>query len=342
MTKKAEPTFRLKKKIWDAAAKLGKQKYNAIQRELDNSLEKLRQDGSFFEDTPDVRTIKKIVQEINDLSPDVVIHELPQHVWHLRSDFRSIRMRTLSPDQKRHFIEVRNFIKQLISDFNFPIPTFYDLVLEQKLHFLSLSLENRIPEYIREHCPERSIWNNYSSWCNKVIEYIKDCDNLVIEIREEGERIPGVRKISDQFEFPIIRRISDWQLGEDLTYLSFFVVDYSNERELIHDMVQDIVLNEEDKQREEQLFKGNLLIAYGPMELYKIAELESEIHGLDEARPYVESYFSMGERLYQRDISKHIITLFKEIHQLSETTSHSLREIINSRSYYDYNCQFCP
>jgi len=89
--RKREASFELKTIIWDKAATIGK-KLEVILRELDYELERLREEGRFHEDTPDVRTIKRIIEkDINELSPEVVIAKLPPYMWHLRDDYGAIK-----------------------------------------------------------------------------------------------------------------------------------------------------------------------------------------------------------------------------------------------------------
>lgn len=92
MPRKKETSFELKTLIWDKAATIGK-KPEVIQRELDNELRRLRREEDFYEEAPDVRTIKRIIErDINQLEPEVVIAKLPRHVWHLRDDYEAIKI----------------------------------------------------------------------------------------------------------------------------------------------------------------------------------------------------------------------------------------------------------
>lgn len=90
--RKKEPSFELKMLIWDKAATIGK-KPEVILRELDIELERLREEDKFHEDTPDVRTIKRIIErDINQLDQEVVIAKLPRHAWHLRDDYEAVKI----------------------------------------------------------------------------------------------------------------------------------------------------------------------------------------------------------------------------------------------------------
>ncbi len=94
MPRKAEPSFELKLIIWDVAVTVGTNNLQAIVRQLDYELEKRRksEEEYFFEDTPDERTIRRIIEkDINALMPEVVISKLPQQVWHLRNDYTDIK-----------------------------------------------------------------------------------------------------------------------------------------------------------------------------------------------------------------------------------------------------------
>ena len=93
MPRKPETSFELKTLIWDKAATIGNRP-EVILRELENELRRLRKERDFYEDTPDVRTIKRIIEkDINNLSPEVVIAKLPPYIWYLRDDYEDIKSR---------------------------------------------------------------------------------------------------------------------------------------------------------------------------------------------------------------------------------------------------------
>jgi len=94
MPRKSPPSFKLKLIIWDLAATMGTGNYSAIQRDLDYKLEELRKNKNedFTEDVPDLRTVRRIVeQDINKISPEAVVANLPRHVWRLRKDYEDIK-----------------------------------------------------------------------------------------------------------------------------------------------------------------------------------------------------------------------------------------------------------
>lgn len=110
MSRKPEPSFELKKIIWDVAATVGIGNIQAIVRQLDYDLEKRRKSADFFEDAPDQRTIKRIIEkDINTLSLEVVISKLPPHVWKLRNDYRDIKKLTTQKTEppKQEFKDIQ-------------------------------------------------------------------------------------------------------------------------------------------------------------------------------------------------------------------------------------------
>lgn len=91
MPRKPELSFDLKMWIWELATAVGK-KPEVIFNQLDNKLEKLRKEGGFYEDTPDARTIKRVIEkDINELSVEFVMAKLPPYMWSLRQDYCELK-----------------------------------------------------------------------------------------------------------------------------------------------------------------------------------------------------------------------------------------------------------
>lgn len=129
MPRKPEPSFSLKQIIWDIAASIGTDNLSAIYREVDHRLEQLRTKGELFEDTPDARTVGRIIElDINRLRPEVVVDRLPRHVWHLRNDYEDIRQlaeESIEADEKpyeetSHKRKMRELAKALAGKISLP------------------------------------------------------------------------------------------------------------------------------------------------------------------------------------------------------------------------------
>lgn len=86
--------------VWDAAATVGKEHTSLICREVDRQIDQLSEKDELFDETrPDSRIVRRIIdQDIQELSPDVVVKKLPPHTWYLRDDYEEIKQ--LAQDTK--------------------------------------------------------------------------------------------------------------------------------------------------------------------------------------------------------------------------------------------------
>lgn len=85
MPRAPDLSWQTKSAIWDLAAKLGSHKLSAIQ----TSLYRLSEESQWQEAIPDKRTIKAVIQELDSLSPSVLM-TLPRHVREIRKDYPEI------------------------------------------------------------------------------------------------------------------------------------------------------------------------------------------------------------------------------------------------------------
>jgi hypothetical protein len=92
MPRKPELSFDTKLIIWKIAATNGTDNYSVICKEVDRKLGVLRKANKIYENTPDQRTIKKIIElDIQRLNAEVVVAKLPSYVWHLRKDYCDLK-----------------------------------------------------------------------------------------------------------------------------------------------------------------------------------------------------------------------------------------------------------
>ncbi|HZA21111.1 MAG TPA: hypothetical protein VFA32_00630, partial [Dehalococcoidia bacterium] len=108
-----DPSWDMKCAIWDLAAKLGKDKYAAIQRSLDRLYER----GELPEDVPDGRSIKGVIAEIQLLSIPV-LRTLEEHIWLLREDYEwilaSLQAQTWQREGASHVTDKRRQHEELL------------------------------------------------------------------------------------------------------------------------------------------------------------------------------------------------------------------------------------
>lgn len=73
---------------------------------------------------------------------------------------------------------------------------------------------NPLFQYLREHLPNRNLWDNYSCWASKLNEYLFKCKRLIKEILEEDQIWEDALSPLAGFERPILKRISDKAMGK--------------------------------------------------------------------------------------------------------------------------------
>ena len=192
MARKKEPSFKVKAIIWDKAATTGK-KPEVILRELENELRVLRREQEFYEEAPEVRTIKRIIEiDINQLSPEVVIAKLPPHVWHLRDDYEAIislaepavRRPPLPKDQATALLVIASNLEKIR---NAPSPALGDL-LGRSIYKV-----------------EEKVLGGWWIWDD--IAKLGDVD------REVAAKL--LKRLKEEGEFPELADIEDWS---DLNY----------------------------------------------------------------------------------------------------------------------------
>lgn len=89
MPRGPEPSWEMKKKIIDFAAKEGQDSLSVIQRDLDKLTRK--EESLEGESTPDDRTIKRVIEEFQTLDQELVVREFAPYVWKMRHDFEEIK-----------------------------------------------------------------------------------------------------------------------------------------------------------------------------------------------------------------------------------------------------------
>lgn len=160
MPRKAEPSFELKKIIWDVAS-VSTDNLKSIMRQLDYELEKRRKEGEFFEDIPEERTVKRIIEEdINKLEPEVVVSKLEPNVWHLRNDYEAIKQLaeriSKTPQEVTYYkrtdfpisIDLRHYLRQqLINHFDNLALAAETLAMNMRLMFDFIDYMKEGPQY---------------------------------------------------------------------------------------------------------------------------------------------------------------------------------------------------
>ena len=122
MPKKSEPSFKLKIIIWDAAVTVGTKNMAALCRRANEVLGVRQYKGQLLkEHMPEDRKVRAIIEDIQCLSPEVVVAKLPPRVWCLRHDFEKLQQlaKESIESKKQGTEEVHDSPDQSISESDF-------------------------------------------------------------------------------------------------------------------------------------------------------------------------------------------------------------------------------
>ncbi len=99
-------------------------------------------------------------------------------------EIREARIRILSENQAEHLAEIRAMIEQLKD--GLIVPWFGAISFETALCPTGVLEASPLFCSLREHLPFPALWREYSSWKEKVEEYICSCKKLLEETRQEA------------------------------------------------------------------------------------------------------------------------------------------------------------
>ena len=117
----------------------------------------------------------------------------------------------ISKAQDEHLVKIHDAIEEWANRFNTPQ---IDSVFPETAN-PTISIEaNPLFKYLREHLAGQTFWENYSSWRDKLDEYLLSCNNLIEEIQGREEIGKYALSITIWYERPILTRISDSALAK--------------------------------------------------------------------------------------------------------------------------------
>jgi hypothetical protein len=200
MPRNPDPSWHLKCVIWDLAAKLGKEKYAAIQRSLDRLYDR----GELPEDVPDWRTIKGVIAELQSL-PIPVLRTLEGHIWLLREDYEAVQgplqgqpwqgeAASHVTDKRRQHEEFLVSGLKALHRYSYPLghdlPTYLDWATGEPTGDIQQNIERNqsFPDILEVQCllkhlePEDPILVAYAKSKEILNEYIRCCSGLQKEL----------------------------------------------------------------------------------------------------------------------------------------------------------------
>jgi hypothetical protein len=339
MPRKAEPSFSLKQIIWDVAATVGTDNFDALYREIDRRLEELRRRGEVFEDTPDKRKARDIIElDIQRLQPEVVVAKLPRHVWHLRNDYEAIIQlaseKTEAKPQRapidlaphiqkavgEHLDEIRNLIVEWRSSIHTPeifqVSLDYagNIPCEDKLLFVG----------VREHLPFPELWQCYTSWRMRRAEYIDTCKTLRKQIIESW--VTGGVVMAPSFERPILRLISG--IDKELRYELHVELG----RGLAEVEYQLLLAGDHEVVRGHELVRGREY----PPNLRKLKHEQCNKETLP------AEYDKIAGNFLRSEAANRVKQLLLDTGVLEAEVRRSLEIVLAQHTYANHICKLCP
>ncbi|MFC2122111.1 hypothetical protein ACFLRP_00290 [Bacteroidota bacterium] len=331
MPKNKESSFKVKLIIWDIAASASHINYEAIGRQVDSELRGLLEEEGFCEDTPDVRTIKRIIEkDINELNTDVVLDKLPRYMWHLRTDYETIiseasvekpaNVQTNQIDpivneaRKEHLQDIHREIEQYIkyfTKFNKELPSFghfflnliYWKVYYQNPQYHGIS-GSPLFESIKEHLPIDNLWNLYSKWCSAFPKYLYDSFKYIKRLERSSKSFLDC-ELTRQFLYPIVNGLR-----------------YRQENHLWPDEIS---------------FETRIDTLYVHFEGQEFAILKS-----DKPDKYNEQYRELYDSYMDNDDFSKLIEARIEIYSFGKELQDIFKQVLLTREYIKFRCNLCP
>jgi len=111
-------------------------------------------------------------------------------------EVREARIRILADNQAEHLAEVRAIIEEWKGSLE--TPWFGTISFERGSRSTEGLERNLLFNSLREHLPFPILWRDYSSWTEKVDNYIDSCKKFLEETRKEAENSPDpkIKKIA--------------------------------------------------------------------------------------------------------------------------------------------------
>jgi len=166
---------------------------------------------------------------------------------------------------------------------------------------------------LRQHLPLPTLWGRYSKWQKLMQHYIDACHSLGTKIREEGANWQNGGHITDDFELPIIKRISEKAEGGEPIPHAFYKHQF-------------YLLEEGEQTHDHEMLSvdgGSVIKA---------------IHALT----YKEAYQALSDKTLNSEAVVKLIALLNSRRDLERKMRDSLREILLKRGYVMYRCKLCP
>ncbi len=209
-----------------------------------------------------------------------------------------------------HLAEIRSLIEQWQSVLT--VPPIHEVspeIIPQMCHIESNPLFNSL----KEHVPSPTLWRNYAIWDNKLKEYINGYEKLMRDIKEEAGKWEEVRRVTESFSEPILKRLHKKAVEKEPKAHRFEKrVEYRDEQ-------------------------GK------PVPEFEILVVDgSKTIEANDALSYSGQYEALSDQVMGSEVGASLIGRFNELKVLELKIHESLQEILLRSDYIMYTCKLCP
>ena len=166
-------------------------------------------------------------------------------------------------------------------------------------------LHNPLFESLREHLPDKELWQGFETWNSSLSNYIYKCFQLIKKLEN------------------LVTQFSDCERTNDFTRPIFSQLDYFQQFGLWPD---------------EPVFHT------GKSALYVTIEFEGRVYHVLEAnhpQNHIMSYQSLIDSFLSSNDVANIIQTYLELIEVSTSVKDILKQALINRTYVSYRCKLC-
>lgn len=211
-----------------------------------------------------------------------------------------------------HLAEVRNLTEQLQGVVT--VPHVYEASHDVFSQIMRIEV-HPLFDALKEHVPSSILWRSYANWRSSLKTYTDDCERLKREIEKETEKWEKVRRLTETFSEPILKRLHERIVGhEPNTYAHKF------------------------EKRTEYINVGGKPIA----EFEILVVDESKTVEANDALAYRAQYQALSDQVVNSEESSNVINLYNSLIALRLRIKEVLQQVLLRRDYIMQTCNLCP
>lgn len=216
-------------------------------------------------------------------------------------DSRLVKVDILKDALAGHLAEIRSLIERWQGILRTPqVDEGYRGIYSPSRSLEADSLFNSL----REHLPVPILWRNYTIWKKSLDEYVNIWKMLIEEIKQLARSWQNVRRIRDDFQQPVLKRLSYKALERKLEPFRFEKRESGDYEILLVDGVETLETSD--------------------------------------ALAYEQQYKRLCDQVLGSELATNLINRYRELRAQEPKIRESLQEILQRRDYIMYSCKLCP